>query len=99
MGIRVWFTNLLLTAGAALLIAAIFLPGVCFFVITGGAIQGGCTSVWGISPFFSSLIIFFITTAAGTAMWRQNDELSSALLTTGSSSGSLGVTHSPLSQL
>ena len=45
--------------------------------------RAAASSVWGISPFFSSLIIFFITTAAGTAMWRQNDELSSALLTAG----------------
>ena len=42
MTTRVRMTNLLLTTGAALLIAAIFLPGVCFFVIAGGAIQGGC---------------------------------------------------------
>lgn len=83
MTTRVRVTNLLLAAGAALLVAAVFLPVVCFFVIAGGAIVGGCTSLWGISPFLSSLIIFLITTAAGTAMWRQHDELPGALLTAG----------------
>ncbi len=83
MAIRVWLTNFLLVAGAALLIAAIFLPVVCFFVMAGGTFVGGCISIWGISPLFSSLMIFVVTTATSTAMWRQNDELSSGLLTTG----------------
>ncbi len=83
MAIRVWFTNLLLAVGAALLIAAIFLPVVCFFAMIGGAFVGGCTSLWEISPLLSSLMVFLINIAAGTAMWRQNGELSSALLTTG----------------
>jgi hypothetical protein len=73
----------LLIAGAALLIAAVFLPVVCFFAMAGGTFVGGCISLWGISPFLSSLMIFVVTTAASTASWRQNDELSSALLTTG----------------
>jgi hypothetical protein len=83
MANRVWLTNVLLIAGAALLIAAIFLPVVCFFAMAGGTFVGGCTSFWGISPLLSSVMIFVVTTAASTAMWHPNDELSSALLTTG----------------
>ncbi len=83
MANRVRVTNLLLTVGAVLLIAAIFLPVVCFFAMAGGTFVGGCASLWEISPLLSSLIIFLITIATGTTMWRQNSELPSALLTIG----------------
>jgi hypothetical protein len=76
-------TNLFLAAGAALLISAAFLPVVCVFFVSGMYVVGGCASLWGISPVLGSLIVVCVASAAGSAMWRQHDELSGALLTAG----------------
>jgi hypothetical protein len=71
------------TAGAALLIAAIFLPCIFFLVVVVGFVAGGWTNLWAISPLLSSLIILLIAAAVVTAIRQQSNELPSALLTTG----------------
>jgi hypothetical protein len=74
---------LFLVVGAALLIVTVFLPVVCVFIPVGFQIVGGCASLWEFSPLYSSAIILLIVGAAGSAIWRQDDELSGVLLTTG----------------